>query len=106
MSNDINQRQLQILTKRAHKLVADVERATEHSPDRDIRKGGAKLSEVLEEWLDGIHTMADSDAEDLNETILSFATRLKMAEEKVARWPMPPAVKRLRTAGRRRRKAA
>ena len=48
----MTRRDLARLVKKANKLAEKVEKATEISSEPEVRKGGAKLAEVLDEWLD------------------------------------------------------
>lgn len=94
----ITQQHIQTLEDRAHALAERVESATRNHPDRDVRQGGSKLAEVLEEWLDEIHDLHAEEDEDLSAKVLSFRLRLTLAEKKVETWPSGEKKKRKKAA--------
>lgn len=104
--NKISAKVLKGLEARATRLSEQVERATQASPDRDVRDGGSRLADVLEEWLQDIHEMHQADDEELAERVLSFRTRLFLAEKKVATWNVPAKRRTSKAPKERRRRTA
>lgn len=82
------------LEKRAARLASLVESATQASPERPIREGGALLIDRLGEWVEEIKDLREMGDEEVTEVIRSFATRLRIAEEKVKAWPLPQSARK------------
>ena len=99
-------RQLKQLRQRAAKLADRVELATAESPDREVRQGGTRLSEVLEEWLEDLEELLEIGDDNLQERMMSFATRIMLAEQKVGTWKVPKKKASARKRGRKPRKSA
>jgi hypothetical protein len=105
-------RHLKALSKRANKIATIVEIATRSSNDANVRREGARLGEVLQEWLEDIKQLVDAEDVTAAERIASFRARLRLAEKKIEHWQLPQAVldRAVETApntkGGRKRKAA
>ncbi len=100
---------LKTLEARAMRLSNKVERATQDSPEREVRDGGSRLADVLDEWLQDIHELHQSGDDELEERVLSFHTRLALAEKKVDTWHIPKrkrATKKKKARASRPRKRA
>ncbi|MFO0727003.1 MAG: hypothetical protein U1E65_24700 [Myxococcota bacterium] len=104
----ISDKVLKDLTRRAQRLASTVEWATRGSANSVLRREGSRFGEVLEEWIDDIKALADSEDETAGDRLESFLKRLKLAEAKVTSWnlPEPPALELRAPAKRKKRKAA
>lgn len=91
------------VSARALKLAERVEYATDQSPHKRIRESGAQLIELLHEWVEEIADMHAAQDEDLEERLVSFVVRLKMAEAKVATWPETKKAPQRRRKRRRKK---
>lgn len=80
---------LESLMRRALRLIDRVERAVQNHPDRAIRAGGARLSELMEEWIDELRILDEDRDEAYEDRARAFARRLRLAESKVDTWPTP-----------------
>jgi hypothetical protein len=81
------------LARRTTRLIELVERATQSSPEKGVREGGAQLVELLGERVEEIRELHAIGDEDLPERLRAFTLRLKLAEAKVMAWKMPKARK-------------
>jgi hypothetical protein len=81
------------LARRTTRLIEMVERATQVSPEKGIREGGAQLAELLSERLEEIRELHAMEDDDLPDRIRAFSLRIKMAEAKVMTWKMPKPLK-------------
>ncbi len=91
---EVPQSTLTQLERRVVRLSALVEQATQISPHKKVREGGALLMERLGEWIDEIKELSDIGDADVHDRIRSFSLRLKLAEEKVKTWPVPARYKK------------
>jgi hypothetical protein len=89
----ISEHTITSLEKRASRLAALVETATQGSQLKKVRDNGAQLVERLGEWVEEIKELRDMGDEDVEELIKSFTTRLALAEEKIKAWPIPASVR-------------
>jgi hypothetical protein len=77
------------LARRTARLIELIERATQISPEKSVREGGAQLAELLNERIEEIRELHAMDDQDLAERVRAFALRIKMAESKVMTWKLP-----------------
>lgn len=89
-TNTIPNRELRALGLRAQKLAQRVERATQTATSIDVRRGGTKIGEILDEWMEEIQELDNLGDETATERAKSFAARLALAEQKVDSWNLPP----------------
>lgn len=101
----VSESTINAIARRTARLIEMVERATQASGEKQIRDGGAQLVELLSERIEEIRELFASDDEELTERIKGFLIRLKLAEEKVTTWPMPPEVKRAKAERKKAPKA-
>jgi hypothetical protein len=102
------------LARRTARLIEVVERATQTSPHKAVREGGAQLVELLGERLEEIRELHAMEDEDVVDRIKGFKLRLSLAEEKVQRWNLPkpkrpiqvPSARRPRRRPAKREKSA
>jgi len=91
-TRSISDKSLSQLSTRAQRLATTVESATKISSDATVRREGARLGEVLEEWLEDIKGLLERQDATAADRLESFETRLRMAESKVDRWNVPASV--------------
>ncbi len=89
-TNTIPSRELRALSQRAHRLAQRVERATQTATSMDVRRGGTRIGEILDEWMEEIQELDNLGDETATERAKSFATRLALAEQKIESWNLPP----------------
>jgi hypothetical protein len=102
----MSDKSLRELTTRAHRLATAVESATKISANAAVRREGARLGEVLEEWLDEIKGLLERQDASAAERLESFEQRLRMAEGKVDGWNVPAAILHAPAARKRNTKAS
>jgi hypothetical protein len=109
LSARIPESAINALARRTTRLIDLVERATQASPEKGVREGGAQLVELLAERIEEIRELHAMDDEDLADRIRAFTLRIKLAEAKVMTWKLPgprkssvakaaPGRKRVKTA--------
>ncbi|MCC7383687.1 MAG: hypothetical protein IT384_17735 [Deltaproteobacteria bacterium] len=84
------EQRLKSLQKQASKLAELVELATRTATRPEVRRDGARFAEVLEEWVDDLKDLIETQDESTAEKLASFQTRLNLAEAKVEHWKLPP----------------
>lgn len=92
LGETIEKSTLDALERRVARLSILVEFATQSSPERKIREGGNQLIERLSEWVEDIKDLAEVGDEDVHDLLKSFVLRLRLAEQKVKSWHIPPSV--------------
>jgi hypothetical protein len=94
LGETISQAKLDAIERRVTKLATLLEVATQNSSEKTVREGGAQLIERLSEWVEDIKDLAEVGDEDVVEVVKGFMVRLKLAEDKVKEWKIPPALVR------------
>lgn len=80
------------LERRAARLVLLVETASQSSPEREIREGGAQLVERVIEMTQELLELKDAGDDSLAEVADVFHRRLYIAEKKIEAWNIPISV--------------
>lgn len=75
------------LARRTSRLIELIETATQKSPEKHVREGGAQLVELLSERLEEIREMHAGEDDDLADRVRGFELRVRLAEAKVLEWP-------------------
>jgi hypothetical protein len=101
LSSRVPEATVNAIARRTARLIDLVERATQASPHKQVREGGAQLIDLLGERIEEIRELHAMDDEDLPDRIKGFKLRLSLAEEKVLTWKLPKTRKPSITPGAR-----